>query len=107
MCRRPWDRGAPCCFIWARPCCSHGGHGLYSAAAGAGVRNDAGLSRADASVCLRVVHRQRFLCTKPFKSIVIQPGAESEELMAYLDEMGYPYIQGCLLVGLSLFVETE
>ncbi|MDD3538032.1 MAG: CoA-binding protein [Eubacteriales bacterium] len=46
-------------------------------------------------------------CTKPFKSIVIQPGAESEELMAYLDEMGYPYIQGCLLVGLSLFVETE
>ena len=46
-------------------------------------------------------------CTKPFKSIVIQPGAESAELMAYLDEMHYPYIQGCLLVGLSLFVETE
>ena len=46
-------------------------------------------------------------CTKPFKSIVIQPGAESEELMAYLDEMHYPYIQGCLLVGLSLYVEAE
>lgn len=46
-------------------------------------------------------------CTKPFQSIVIQPGAESPELMAYLEEMGYPYIQGCLLVGLSLFVETE
>ena len=46
-------------------------------------------------------------CVKPFKSIVIQPGAESEELMTYLDEMHYPYIQGCLLVGLSLYVEAE
>ena len=42
-------------------------------------------------------------CTKPFKSIVIQPGAESDELLAFLDEKGYPYIQGCLLVGLSFF----
>jgi len=46
-------------------------------------------------------------CAKPFKSIVIQPGAESDELIAWLDEMNYPYIQGCLLVGLSLFVETD
>ncbi len=46
-------------------------------------------------------------CVTPFKSIVIQPGAESEELMTYLDEMHYPYIQGCLLVGLSLYVEAE
>lgn len=45
-------------------------------------------------------------CTKPFKGIVIQPGAESDELMTYLDEMNYPYIQGCLLVGLKLFVEN-
>ena len=41
------------------------------------------------------------------RNIWMQPGAESPELMAYLEEMGYPYIQGCLLVGLSLFVETE
>jgi len=46
-------------------------------------------------------------CTKPFKSIVIQPGAESEELLAFLDEKDYPYIRGCLLVGLSLFVEVD
>ena len=44
-------------------------------------------------------------CTKPFKFIVIQPGAESDELLAFLDEKGYPYMHGCLLVGLSLFVE--
>ncbi|NCB42346.1 MAG: CoA-binding protein [Clostridia bacterium] len=44
-------------------------------------------------------------CTKPFKGIVIQPGAESDELISYLQGMHYSYIQGCLLVGLSLFVE--
>lgn len=42
-------------------------------------------------------------CRKPFKCIVIQPGAESEELLAYLDERDLPYIQGCLLVGMSLY----
>ena len=46
-------------------------------------------------------------CTRPFKSIVIQPGAESDRLISYLQEMNYEYIQGCLLVGLSLFVESE
>ena len=42
-------------------------------------------------------------CKKDFKCIVIQPGAESEELLAYLNERGLPYIQGCLLVGLSVY----
>lgn len=42
-------------------------------------------------------------CKKDFKCIVIQPGAESEELLAYLDETGKPYIQGCVLVGLNLY----
>lgn len=42
-------------------------------------------------------------CKKPFKCIVIQPGAESEELLAYLNEAGLPYLQGCVLVGLSLY----
>ncbi len=42
-------------------------------------------------------------CRKPFKCIVIQPGAESDELLAYLDEHKLPYIQGCLLVGISRF----
>ena len=42
-------------------------------------------------------------CRKSFKCIVIQPGAESPELIQYLDEHKLPYIQGCLLVGLSRF----
>lgn len=39
-------------------------------------------------------------CDRRFDAVVIQPGAESEELMAYLDEIEQPYLQGCLLVGL-------
>ena len=46
-------------------------------------------------------------CTKPFKCIVIQPGAESEELLAFLDEKNLPYIQGCLLVGLSVYAKGK
>ena len=42
-------------------------------------------------------------CKKTFKCIVIQPGVESDELLAYLDEHKLPYIQGCLLVGLSVY----
>lgn len=40
---------------------------------------------------------------KPFRCIVIQPGADSPELLAWLDEQNIPYIHGCLLVGLSLY----
>lgn len=42
---------------------------------------------------------------KPFKCIVIQPGAESGEIERYLDEHRMPYIHGCLLVGLSLYAK--
>lgn len=42
-------------------------------------------------------------CKKTFKCIVIQPGAESEELFAYLRSNNLPFIEGCLLVGLSLY----
>ena len=41
-------------------------------------------------------------CKKGFKSVVIQPGASSEELTRYLQEQDIPYIDGCLLVGLKL-----
>lgn len=44
-------------------------------------------------------------CEKPFKCIVIQPGAESSALMAYLDEQKLPYIESCLLVGLRTYVD--
>lgn len=42
-------------------------------------------------------------CKKKFQCIVIQPGAESEELITYLKENQLPYMNGCLLVGLSLY----
>ncbi|WP_312939808.1 CoA-binding protein [Oscillibacter sp.] len=42
-------------------------------------------------------------CKKSFKCIVLQPGAESAELVAYLEEKEMPYINGCLLVGMRLF----
>lgn len=42
-------------------------------------------------------------CTKSFKGIVIQPGAESNELITYLKDKNYPFMEGCLLVGLSLY----
>ena len=42
-------------------------------------------------------------CKKNFKTIVVQPGAGNDELYAYLDEHQIPYIDGCLLVGLSLY----
>lgn len=40
---------------------------------------------------------------KPFQGVVIQPGAESPELITWLEEQHIPYINGCLLVGLSLY----
>ncbi|WP_163467888.1 CoA-binding protein [Fusobacterium sp. IOR10] len=40
---------------------------------------------------------------KTFKNIVIQPGAESEEIIKYLRENKLPYIESCLLVGLRLY----
>ncbi|MDO5085294.1 MAG: CoA-binding protein [Erysipelotrichaceae bacterium] len=40
---------------------------------------------------------------KPFKGIIIQPGAESEELLAYLKNEKITFIEGCVLVGLSLY----
>ena len=46
-------------------------------------------------------------CKKSFKCIVIQPGAESEELLSYLKEKNLPYIEGCVLVGLSLYAKKN
>lgn len=40
---------------------------------------------------------------KLFKTIVIQPGAENEELIEYLDEQKIDYERGCLLVGIFLY----
>lgn len=42
-------------------------------------------------------------CKKNFKCIVIQPGAESDELLEYLEENNIDFIEGCLLVGMRLY----
>lgn len=44
---------------------------------------------------------------KDFKCIVIQPGAGSPEIIDYLESENLPYIEGCLLVGLSLYSDNE
>lgn len=41
--------------------------------------------------------------TKPVKCVLIQPGAESEEIIDYLKEKNIPFLEGCALVGLRLF----
>ena len=42
-------------------------------------------------------------CKRDFGFVVIQPGAESEELCAWLTENGHPYRHGCLLVAMRLY----
>jgi Predicted CoA-binding protein len=45
--------------------------------------------------------------TKPFRQIVIQPGASDDALTAWLNEQHIPYIDGCLLTGLSLYAKDK
>ena len=40
---------------------------------------------------------------KKIKIVVIQPGAESEEIIDFLYEKNIEFIEGCLLLGLSLY----
>lgn len=40
---------------------------------------------------------------KPCKCVVLQPGADSPEIMDWLEAHHQPYIQGCLLVGMRLY----
>jgi len=56
-------------------------------------------------LCIHPVKGLKLLqeCTKPFKCILIQPGAESEEILSYLQENKIPFIEGCILVGLKLY----
>lgn len=42
-------------------------------------------------------------CKKNIPAVVIQPGAESEEIYNYLNNHNIPFINGCVLVGLSLY----
>ena len=58
-------------------------------------------------LCIHPVKGLKLLqeCRKSFKCIVIQPGAESAEIFAYLKEKNLPYVESCLLVGLSLYTK--
>ena len=40
---------------------------------------------------------------KKIKAVIIQPGAEGEELEGFLKKKEIPFIEGCALVGLSLY----
>ena len=40
---------------------------------------------------------------KKIKTVVIQPGAESAEIINFLKENHIDYLEGCLLVGLRLY----
>lgn len=40
---------------------------------------------------------------KEIKIVVIQPGAESKEIIDYLEQSKIDYIEACLLLGLSLY----
>lgn len=42
-------------------------------------------------------------CEKSCKSVVIQPGAGSDELKAWLSEKGIDWSDDCLLIGLDRF----
>ncbi|MGI6721464.1 MAG: CoA-binding protein [Anaerovoracaceae bacterium] len=42
-------------------------------------------------------------CKKDFKTVVIQPGAENDELTDYFKANDIPYMEGCLLVGLKQY----
>jgi uncharacterized protein len=44
-------------------------------------------------------------CNKEFKAVVIQPGAESDELVQYLKDNKIEYLEGCLLLGLKQYIE--
>lgn len=44
-------------------------------------------------------------CKIDYKHILIQPGAESDEILEYLKQSHIPFLEGCALVGLRLYVK--
>jgi predicted CoA-binding protein len=46
-------------------------------------------------------------CKKDFKSVVVQPGAGDDDLFEYLKSNNIPYIEGCLLLGLSFYKNVD
>lgn len=46
-------------------------------------------------------------CKKDYKYILIQPGAESDEILNYLEKTHSPFLEGCALVGLRLYARKK
>ena len=42
-------------------------------------------------------------CTKTIPCVLIQPGAQSEEIFEYLKENNIPYLEGCALKGIERY----
>lgn len=42
-------------------------------------------------------------CTKTYRGLIVQPGAESPEILEYLDTHQSNYMQGCILIGISTY----
>ncbi len=42
-------------------------------------------------------------CKKPYKYIVVQPGASNDALISYMKENNIPYLDGCLLMGMNQY----
>ena len=57
--------------------------------------------RADRGLALLQENR------KAFKCVVVQPGADSPELLAWMEQQQIPYLQGCLLKGLEQFPRSK
>ena len=60
-------------------------------------------------LCIHPVKGLKLLqeCHVPYRCIVIQPGADSPELLAWLEEKHLPYLHGCLLKGLAAYPRTN
>lgn len=43
-------------------------------------------------------------CSKEIKAVLIQPGADSLELIQYLENKKIPYLKGCSLIGLKEYI---
>lgn len=44
---------------------------------------------------------------KSYRTVVVQPGAGSEEIFAYLREQAIPYLENCLLIGMREYPRNK
>ena len=60
-------------------------------------------------LCIRADRGLELLKTtkKSYKAVVVQPGAESPELLAWLTEQQIPFLQDCLLIGMEQYPRTK